>query len=40
MCQRIANASRDRVATVDFVLWYAASTGIIRIEDGVPRLIL
>lgn len=36
MCERIATASGDRIATVDFVLWYAASHGILLIDaDGV-----
>lgn len=35
LCNRLAYASGDRIATVDVVLWRACAIGILTVNDGV-----
>lgn len=35
LCARLAQASGDRVATVDVVLWRACAIGVLTVKDGV-----
>lgn len=34
LCQRLACETRDRVATVDVILWRACAVGVLSIRDG------
>lgn len=38
LCARLHHGSQDRIATVDYVLWRACATGIVRITDGKASL--
>ena len=34
LCQRLSDASGDRVATVDLVIWRAANLGVVKVEGS------
>ncbi len=38
LCTRLAQATGDRVATVDLVIWWAMAHGVLVIEGGTLRL--